>query len=198
MKRLLLLIPMLATACSGSVETVTLGGQVKLPQAAASAFKIEGAPVLIANFDGSLGKTTATTLDAGGRFMVRIERESLPEKAQWFKLAVMHPSLNGPMLSRAVVLSRSAKNDEKLVLSPFSSLIQMAVEYQYQLDPAKAPTTLAPLALEETLAGKGDAIWLDTSFHVAYARYASGSIAIAPAADSELAAEARALLFGEP
>lgn len=198
MKRLLLVVPFLATACSGQVDTVTLSGQVKLPLSAASAFRIDGSPVLISNFDGTLGKVKATTLDAGGRFTFRIERSSLPESPQWYKVVVSHPSLNGPMLSRALVLSRGGNGAEGIELTPYSSLTQMAIEYQFLLDPSVVPTTLSPVALEETFVSKGDAFLLDNNFHVTYAQYASGSTAIAPAADSDLAAGARELLFSEP
>src|SRR5690606_6947689 len=102
---------------------------------------------------------------------------------------------NGPMLSRALVLSRSGDGAEKIELSPYSSLTQMAIEYQYQLDPSRVPVTLSPATLEETFVKRGDAFLLDNQFHVTYAQYASGSLKIAPAADSDLAAEARALLF---
>ncbi len=195
MRRLLLLIPFLLTACSNQAETVTLSGQVELPQAAANAFRVEGSPVLISNFDASLGKSVATKLDSGGRFNFQVERSSLPESPQWFKLVFMHPDKNGPMLSRALILSRSGSGAEGLKLNAFSSLTQMAVEYQYQLDPARVPTTLSPTSLEEAFAAKGDAFLLDNSFHHAYAQYASGSTPTAPAADSDLAAETRNLIF---
>lgn len=198
MRRLLLLIPMLVTACSGQVDTMTVSGQIRIPLSAASAFRIEGCPVLISNFDGTLGKVKAASLDAGGKFSFRIERASLPENPQWYKLVIMHPDLNGPMLSRALVLSRGGNGAEALEVSPYSSLTQMAIEYQYQLDPSRVPVTLSPVALEDTFATRGDAFLLDNQFHVTYAQYASGSLAIAPAADSELAAGARDLLFNEP
>ncbi len=195
MKRVLMIIPFLVTACSGQVETMTLSGQVKLPEGAASAYRVDGSPVLISNFDASLGKVKATTLDASGKFTFRIERGSLPEAPQWFKLVVIHPSLNGPMLSRALVLDRKGNGAEKLELTPFSSLTQMAIEYQYQLDPNRIPPTHSPSTLEETLASKGDAFMLDHAFHAAYAKYASGGTLVAPAADTELAAGARELIF---
>ncbi|MNK62429.1 hypothetical protein D3C87_816090 [compost metagenome] len=198
MRRLLLLIPLLVTACSGPVDTLILSGQVRLPLSAASAFRIDGCPVLISNFDGTLGKVKATTLDAGGKFTVRIERASLPEAPQWFKLLVMHPDLNGPMLSRALVLSRGGNGAEKLEVSPYSSLTQMAIEYQFQLDPTKVPVTLSPTTLEDTFVTRGDAFLLDNQFHISYGQYASGSTKVAPAADSEMAADARELLFREP
>ncbi len=198
MTRTLLLIPFLATACSGPVDTVTLSGQVELPISAASAFTINGTPVLVSNFDGSLGHLKATTLDAGGRFAFRIERSSLPESPQWFKLVVMHPKSGGPMLSRALVLSRGGGGAEGVKLSPYSSLTQMAIEYQYQLDASRVPVTLSPTKLEDTFASRGDAFLLDNNFHVAYSNYASGSTTVAPAADSELASYARELLFTEP
>ena len=198
MRRLLLLIPLLGTACSSPVETLTLSGQVRLPLSAASAFRIDGCPVLISNFDGTLGKVKATTLDAGGKFNIRVERASLPEAPQWFKLVVMHPELNGPMLSRALVLSRGGSGAEGIEVSPYSSLTQMAIEYQYQLDPSRVPVSLSPVTLEDTFVTRGDAFLLDNQFHVTYGQYASGSTKVAPAADSEMAAEARALLFKEP
>jgi hypothetical protein len=194
-KRVLMIIPFLVTACSGPVETVTLGGQVTFPEGTASAYRIDGTPVLISNFDGSLGRVKATTLDAGGRFTFRIERGSLPEAPQWFKLVVMHPSLNGPMLSRAMVLHRGGNGDEKLMLSPFSSLTQMAIEYQYQLDPGRIPPTLSPSELEEKFSSRGDAFLLDRGFHAAYAKYTTGGTPVAPAADPDLAAGSRELIF---
>jgi len=195
MRRLLLLISLLVAGCSGQVDTLTVSGNIRIPISAASAFKIEGSPILISNLDGTLGNLKAATLDAGGKFNFRIERASLPENPQWYKLVIMHPELNGPMLSRALVLSRGGAGAEAIEVSPYSSLTQMAIEYQYQLDPSRVPVTLSPVTLEDTFVTRGDAFLLDNQFHVTYAQYASGSLAIAPAADSELAAEARALLF---
>lgn len=198
MRRFFWLIPFLVASCSGPTETVSLSGSVTLPQHAASAFRVEGAPVLISNFDGSLGHVKASTLDAAGRFNFRIERSSLPLAPQWFKLVVIHPKLNGPMLSRALVLSRAGKGAEGLELSPFSSLTQMAIEYQYQMDPARVPATLSPVDLENALAEKLDTKYLDAAFHAAYGKYAEGNAQVAPAADSELAAGACELLFTSP
>lgn len=195
MRRLLLLIPLLVAACSGQVDTLTVSGNIRIPISAASAFKIEGSPILISNLDGTLGNLKASSLDAAGKFNFRIERASLPEKPQWYKLVIMHPELKGPMLSRALVLSRGGAGAEAIEISPYSSLTQMAIEYQYQLDPSRVPVTLSPVTLEDTFVTRGDAFLLDNHFHVTYAQYASGSLTIAPAADSELAAEARALLF---
>lgn len=194
-RSVILALSLLVTACTGPTETLTVSGQVQLPQAAAYAFKVEGSPVLISNFDGNLGKIKATTLDAAGKFTMRIERTSLPEAPQWFKVVFVHPSKNGPMLSRAVILSRGGQDAEGLMLNAYSSLTQMAIEYQYQLDPSRTPTTLSPAGLEEDFAGKGDSFLIDAAFHQAYAKYASGSTEVSPAADSELAAEARGVLF---
>lgn len=198
MKRWLLLLPLLATACSDPMGTITLSGYVELPIASVSAFPINGTPILVSNFDGNLGKINAATLDQTGRFAFRIERSSLPESPQWFKLVVLHPTMNGPMLSRALVLSRNSENAEKLVLSPYSSLTQMAIEYQYQLDASLVPTTLSPSALEDTFASRGDAFLLDSQFHLTYGNYASGSTKVPPAADTQLASYARDLLFTTP
>lgn len=190
-----MVVTMLLTACTGPTETVLLSGQVQLPQAAAYAFKVEGSPVLISNFDGNLGKVKATTLDAAGKFSMRIERASLPEAPTWFKVVFVHPEKSGPMLSRAVILSRGGQGAEGLMLNAYSSLTQMALEYQYQLDPTRTPPTLSPAQVEEDFAGKGDSFLIDAAFHQSYARYASGSSEVPPAADSELAAEARGVLF---
>ena len=199
MRRLLpLAIPFLLTACSNPVETVTLSGQVKLPLASVNAFQVDGAPLLLSNFDGTLGKVHAASLDAGGRFSFKVERSSLPESAQWFKLVLMHPERKEPMLSRALVLSRGSGDAEGLELQSYTSLTQMAMEYQYQLDPARVPTSLSPTAVEAKLADSPDAYLLDNSFHGAYAQYASGSTKVAPAANSNLAALTRDLLFPDP
>lgn len=196
MKRLLTLATaFLLTSCSGPVETVTLSGQVKLPQASVNAFKVEGAPLLLSNLDGNLGKPHAASLDAGGRFSFRIERESLPEAPQWFKLVLLHPDRKGPMLSRALVLSRASADMAKLELQTTSSAAQMGLEIQYQLDATRVPTTTTPESLEAKLDETIDANLLDNAYHAAYALYASGSSAVAPAADSDLGSWAWELLF---
>lgn len=196
MKRLLpLATALLLTGCSPSVETVTLSGQVKLPQASVNAFKVEGAPLLLSNFDGNLGKTHAGALDAGGRFSFQVERGSLPATPQWFKLVLMHPTRQGPMLSRALVLSRTSADATKLELQTTSSEAQMGLEIQYQLDPTRLPPTLTPEAFEAKLDGNIDANLLDNAYHAAYAQYASGSTDVAPAANSDLGNWAWELLF---
>ncbi|MNT50979.1 hypothetical protein D3C72_1879220 [compost metagenome] len=83
-------------------------------------------------------------------------------------------------------------------VTPCSSLVQMAVEYQYQLDPSRVPTTLSPVTLENSFVTKGDAFLVNGIFHEAYGKYASGSTTVPPAADTTLAATAQSLLFAQP
>lgn len=197
MQALIALAIVLLAGCGPTERTAVLEGSVRPEGAVVHPPEASwAAPLLLSNFEGTFGKPQAASTTVEGHYAFHVILDNLPDQPSWYKLALRHPTKRGILLSRGLTLSKQGPVPASAPLSPLSTLVQMALEYQYQINPASVPpATTAPKALENTLATATGAALLLAQFEDAYRSYLSGASGTAPGLRTDLAKEAAELLF---